>query len=161
MGSMKGKRMGSSQRLHMWTGNTRGRPNIQISHTWRGLCWSFVAFGGVIVMVFQFEISTNIQRMFLVCQGFTQTLPKAQRTRWLSSSCQSNFLRSYHKFKHKPWSNFIFRISTKHQLLNQTSASPINLKFKILQEARNDQPLQAVDSLHNFFQPKKAFHSFQ
>ena len=49
MGSMKGKRMGSSQRLHMWTGNTRGRPNIQISHTWRGFCWSFVAFGGVIV----------------------------------------------------------------------------------------------------------------
>ena len=30
-----------------------------------------------------------------------QTLPKAQRTRGLSSSCQSNFLRSYHKFKHK------------------------------------------------------------
>ena len=27
---------------------------------------------------------------------------------------------------------FIFRISTKHQLFNQTSASPINLKFKIL-----------------------------
>ena len=39
---------------------------------------------------------------------------------------------SYHKFKHKSWSNFIFRISTKHQLLNQASASPINLKFKIL-----------------------------
>ena len=38
------------------------------------------------------------------------------------------------KFKHKSWSNFIFRISTKHQLqnLNQTSASHWNLKFKIL-----------------------------
>ena len=45
---------------------------------------------------------------------------------------QSNFLGSYHKFKHKSWSNFIFRISTKHQLLNQASAFPINLKFKIL-----------------------------
>ena len=46
-----------------------------------------------------------------------QTLPKAQRTQGLSS---------YHKFKHKSWSNFIFRISTKHHLqnLNQTSASP-------------------------------------
>ena len=55
-----------------------------------------------------------------------QTLPKAQRTRGLSS---------YHKFKHK--SNFIFRISTKHQLqnLNQTSASRLNLKFKILTKA--------------------------
>ena len=30
-----------------------------------------------------------------------KTLPKAQRTRGLSSSYQSNFLRSYHKFKHK------------------------------------------------------------
>ena len=47
-----------------------------------------------------------------------QTLPKAQRTRGLSSSCQSNFLKSYHKFKHKSWSNFIFRISTKHQFQN-------------------------------------------
>ena len=35
-----------------------------------------------------------------------KTFPKAQRTRGLSS---------YHKFKHKPWSKFIFRISTKHQ----------------------------------------------
>ena len=41
-----------------------------------------------------------------------QTLPKAQRTRGLSSSCQSNFLRLYHK----SWSHFIFRIPTKHQL---------------------------------------------
>ena len=32
---------------------------------------------------------------------FIKTLPKAQRTRELSSSCQSNFLRSYDKFKHK------------------------------------------------------------
>ena len=30
-----------------------------------------------------------------------KTLPKAQRTRGLSSSYQSNFLRLYHKFKHK------------------------------------------------------------
>ena len=36
----------------------------------------------------------------------SKTLPKAQRTRGLSSSCQSNFLRSYHKFKHKSWANF-------------------------------------------------------
>ena len=42
----------------------------------------------------------------LVCTGGTgvgpckvekKTLPKAQGTRGLSSSCQSNFLRSYHK----------------------------------------------------------------
>ena len=46
----------------------------------------------------------------------TKTLPKAQRTRGLSLSYQSNFLRAYYKFKHKSWSHFIFRISTKHQL---------------------------------------------
>ena len=62
----------------------------------------------------------------------SKTLPKAQRTRGLSSSYQSNFLESYYMFKHKSWSNFIFRISTKPQLFNQASASPIKLKFKIL-----------------------------
>jgi len=61
-----------------------------------------------------------------------KTLPKAQRTRGLSSAYQSNFFRSYHKFLHKSWSN-IFRISTKHQLqnLNQTSAFRQNLNLKI------------------------------
>ena len=62
-----------------------------------------------------------------------ETLPKAQRTRGLSSAYQSNFFRLYHKFLHKFWSN-IFRISTKHQPqnLNQTSAFRQNLKLKIL-----------------------------
>ena len=61
-------------------------------------------------------------------------MPKAQRTRGLSSGYQSNFFWSYHKFSNKSWSNFILRISTKHQLqnLNQTSASSQNLSFKIL-----------------------------
>ena len=44
---------------------------------------------------------------------YEETLPKAQRTRGLSSY-------------HKSWSNVIFRISNKHQLqnLNQSSAFP-------------------------------------
>ena len=45
-------------------------------------------------------------------------LPKAQQTWGLSSAYQSNFFRSYCKFLHKSWSNFIFRISTKHQHQN-------------------------------------------
>ena len=56
--------------------------------------------------------------LFYFCLGFIfQTLPKAQRTRGLSS---------YNKFKQKSWSSCIFRISTKHQIqnLNQTSVSP-------------------------------------
>ena len=49
--------------------------------------------------------------------AIVQTLPKAQRTRGLCSSCQSNFLRSHHKFKNKSWSHFIFRMTTiKHRL---------------------------------------------
>ena len=62
--------------------------------------------------------------------GFkAKTLPKAQQTRGLS-----DLFRSFHKSKHKSWSNFIFRISTKHQLQNlkQTSASRLYLKFKTL-----------------------------
>ena len=57
-----------------------------------------------------------------------KTLPKAQRTWRLSSAYQSS-----NKFKHKSWSNFIFRISTKHQLqnLNQTSASQLILKLSL------------------------------
>ena len=44
-----------------------------------------------------------------------KTLPKAQRTRGFSTSCQSNFLKTHQRFKHKSWSHFIFRISTEHQ----------------------------------------------
>ena len=63
-----------------------------------------------------------------------KTLPKAQRTRGLSSSYQSNFLRSYHEFLQRAYSNFIFIILTKnqHQNLNQTSTFRLNLNFKIL-----------------------------
>ena len=84
----------------------------------------------------------------------SKTLPKAQRTRGLSSSCQSNFLESYYKFKHKSWSNFIFRISTKPQLFNQASASPIKLKFKILTKLslENSTKIQ----LHNLYKTSVA-----
>ena len=63
-----------------------------------------------------------------------ETLPTAQRTRGLSSVYQSNFFRSHHKVLHKSCSNFISRISIKHELENfkQTSAFCLNLSFKIL-----------------------------
>ena len=47
-----------------------------------------------------------------------KTLPKAQRTRGLSSSFQSNFLKLYEELLHKSRSNFIFRILTKNQPQN-------------------------------------------
>ena len=74
-----------------------------------------------------------------------QTLPKAQRTRGLSSSCQSNFLRSYHKFKHKS-------ASTKN--LNQTSASPLNLKFKVL--TKPSFRISTKIQLHNLYKTSAA-----
>ena len=47
-----------------------------------------------------------------------ETLPKAQRTRGLSSGYQSNFFRSYHKFSNNSLSDFIIIFS-----LNQASIS--------------------------------------
>ena len=53
-----------------------------------------------------FSSKTDFQlEVVLSLQLTLETLPKAQRTRGLSSSYQSNYLRSYHKFKHKSWSN--------------------------------------------------------
>ena len=63
--------------------------------------------------------------------SYMQTLPKAQRTRGLSSTYQSNFFGSYHKFKHKSWSN-IFRISTLHQLQNLNQTSPFWQNLNLL-----------------------------
>ena len=76
-----------------------------------------------------------------------KTLPKEPRIQGWSSAYQSNLFRSYHKFKHKSWSNFIFRISTKHQLqnFNQTSASWLNLKFTILSR------ISTKIQLHNLY----------
>ena len=75
--------------------------------------------------------STGLQ---LISPLKSKTLPKAQRTWGLSSSYQSNFLRSYHEFLHRACSNFIFRILTKNQLqnLNWTWTFRLNLNFKIL-----------------------------
>ena len=48
---------------------------------------------------------------------------------------------SYHKIKHKSWLNFFFIISTRHQFqnLDQTSASRLNLEFKILTKPKHQQ----------------------
>ena len=72
-----------------------------------------------------------------------QTLPKAQSTQGLSSDYQSKLFRSYHKFSNKSWSDFIFKILTKHSFRistknnlhnsNQGSAAKywLNFSFKI------------------------------
>ena len=70
---------------------------------------------------------------FALISKYKKHCQKAQRTRGLNSAYQSNFLRSYHKFIHKSWSN-IFTISNKHQIqsLNQISAFRQNVNLKIL-----------------------------
>ena len=67
---------------------------------------------GMILLVDSWQICQCIFRCMF------RTLSKAQRPRGLSSVYQSKLFRSYHKFLHKSWSNFIFRIFTKHQLEN-------------------------------------------
>ena len=69
---------------------------------------------------------------------------------------QNNFFRSYHKFFHQSWSNFIFRISTKHQLqnLNQTSAFRLNLNFKVL--TKHSLRISTKIKLHNLQQASPA-----
>ena len=57
------------------------------------------------------------------------TLPKAQRTRGLSSGSQSNVFRSYHKFLNKSWSNFIFIIWTISFELASSHARVTPLRF--------------------------------
>ena len=85
-----------------------------------------------------------------------QTLPKAQRTRGLSSGYQSNFLRSYHKFSNKSWLQFIFIISTKQQLQNisQISAFRLILNFKIL--TKRSLRISTKNNLHNLNQGSAA-----
>ena len=46
-------------------------------------------------------LQSSEQRKTQVSWVSSETLPKAQRTRGLSSSYQSNFLKLDHKFKHK------------------------------------------------------------
>ena len=43
------------------------------------------------------EKDDEINKLGIKVGQHLKTLPKAQRTRGLSSSCQSNFLRLYHK----------------------------------------------------------------
>ena len=76
-----------------------------------------------------------------------KTLPKAQRTRGFSS---------YHKFLHKSWSNFIFRISTKHLLqnLDQISVSQLKFDFKSLTNPTFRIPTKI--QLHNLNQTSAA-----
>ena len=78
-------------------------------------------------------------------------MPKAQRTRGLSSGYQSNFFWSYHKFSNKSWSEFILIISTKQQLqnLNQRSAFWLNLNFKILTSSFG---VSTKNNIHNLNQ---------
>ena len=59
-----------------------------------------------------------------IAKGTTDPRVEFSLPKWLF------FWRLYHKLKHQSWSNFIFRISTKH--LNQTSATRVNFKLKIL-----------------------------
>ena len=97
--------------------------------------WSFSAWRCLSICYthmlgsFSWPLPTKKQPLWLWKQEKVQTLPKAQRTRGLSSAYQS---KVYLKLLNK--SNFVFRISTKLQLqnFNQTSAFGLSMNFRIL-----------------------------
>ena len=97
---------------------SRSRSHLQKCCTWTQLSRCISCIHPSIVKNFSTFKNRNILQNGLL-EANNETLPKAQRTRGLSSAYQSNLFRSYHKFKHKSWSNFIFRISSKHQLQYQ------------------------------------------
>ena len=97
----------------------------------------------------------DLKNVHTWCLDF-KTLPKAQRTRGLSSGYQSNFFRSCNKFSNNSWSDFIFIISTKQQLqnLNQISAFRLNLNFRI--STKRSFRISTKNNLHNFNQGSAA-----
>ena len=111
-----------------------------------------LSYGGLVATDHRSSISgEKLDQILFLRQNYKdsqcviKTLPKAQQTRGLSSFCQSKFLRSYHKFKHKS-------ASTKN--LNQTSASPQNLKFKIL--TKPSFRISTKIQLHNLYKTSAA-----
>ena len=59
----------------------------------------FITQGTGLAFIVMADVFTKVGNHFL--GKYNKTLPKAQRTRGLSSTYQSNFFGSYHKFKHK------------------------------------------------------------
>ena len=110
----------------VWVGGNMGGTGLESDSVQMHCALSFIICVGIAkfcmqrIFSFQFWERTNNK-----LKGYLKTLPKAQRTRGLSSACQSNLFRSYHKFLHKSWSDFIFRISTRHQMIS------ISTKLKI------------------------------
>ena len=87
------------------------------------------------------------QGHLLSCPGQLKTLPKAQRTRGLSS---------YYKLLHKSWSNYIFRISNRYhfQNLNQTWTSQLKLNFQIL--TKPSFKISTKIQIHNLYKTSAA-----
>ena len=88
-----------------------------LAGVWDDVLWARRHFGWYVPLINKYWTRNTSVFLYSILPKISEdkTLPKAQRTRGLSSSCQSNFLKSYQKFKHKSWSHFIFRISTMHQ----------------------------------------------
>ena len=108
------------------------------------------------VLIIEESIIADETPSAFIRQISLKRLPKAQRTRGLSSAHQSNFFRSYHKFSNKSWLDFIFIISTKQQLQNisQISAFRLILNFKIL--TKRSLRISTKNNLHNLNQGSAA-----
>ena len=86
-------------------------------------------------------------KTFSSTKATIQTLPKAQRTRGLSSAYQSNFFRSCHKFLRKSRSD-ILRILTKNQPKNlETLCSKYEQKLNFMTKS----PSKSAPNIVNMF----------
>ena len=104
--------------------------------TTRGTTWTWLPFG------------TTWRHFWGNFGRISKALPNAKRNRGLGFAYEIQSFRPYHKFW--SWSNFTFRISTKHQQnLNQASVFPLNLNFKIL--TKPSLRISTKIQLHNLY----------
>jgi len=125
-----------------WNSHTQGNGHLRLLRRRPGTCTLLVTIYYALVQ------ELNRVLVSLRIPGIVKkTLPKAQRTRGLSSSCQSHIASS---------NTNLDRISSSESWLsiNKTSASPLNLKFKIL-----TQPSFRISTkiqLHNLYKTSAA-----
>ena len=93
----------------VWVGGNMGGTGLESDSVQMHCALSFIICVGIAKFC--------MQRIYILF-SILRTLPKAQRTRGMSSAYSRNFFRLYHKFLQRSRSNFIFRISIKHQLQN-------------------------------------------
>ena len=85
--------------------------NIRVKILWVGALTAYLRHSSIVDRAAHYHDGRMIK-----------TLPKAKRTRELSSSCQSNFLKSYPKFRQRQRNYFNFKFQNWRQLVTAVKA---------------------------------------